>query len=172
MQCVFFLLPFPFPFPENELGISSTGRLVDMATETEKNSSDPNLPHLLLILPFPEPVDLLDRIRQNHPQFKITYRHVPFTDTPFIADIKIPKGMLIAKCMDQFLRGPCGLLITQYLKFHQNYITMLQFLGQCPCSRNPKRTAQILVLAPLEPFDLSCIDFLSEFIQFFTAGSV
>ena len=82
-----------------------TGRLIDMATETEKFLSDPNRPHLLLILPFPEPVDILDRIRQNHPQFKITYRHVPYTDTPFIADTKIPKGMLIAKCMDPLPRS-------------------------------------------------------------------
>ena len=155
-----------------------TERLIDMATETEKNISDPNLPHLLLILPFPEPADILDRIRQNHPQFKITYRHVPYTDTPFIADIKIPKGKLIAKCMDPLphssfvARGPCRLLTTQCLEFHQNYITMLRFLEQCRCSRNPKRTAQILVPAPLEPFDLSSIDSLSEFIQLFTAGSV
>lgn len=96
---------FLFPFLENELRISSvTGRLIDMATETE-NSSDPNFPHLLLILPFREPVDILDRIKQNHPHFKITYHHVPYTDTPFIADTEIPKG-------SSFNR-PCGLLTTQ-----------------------------------------------------------
>lgn len=58
-----------------------------------ENSSDSKSPHLVLALPYREPVAILDRLRKNHPQFKITYRQITHSKSPFIVDTEIPKGM-------------------------------------------------------------------------------
>ena len=34
--------------------------------------------HLLVILPFPEPTKIFERIKRNHPQIKITFRRLQF----------------------------------------------------------------------------------------------
>jgi hypothetical protein len=43
---------------------------------------------LLCVLPFPEPADIISRIRKNHPRIKIIYRHITFTS--FKAPIEVP----------------------------------------------------------------------------------
>lgn len=48
--------------------------------------------HLLVILPFPEPKDIFDRIRKNHPHLKITFRMLLYNDTPWNAREAIPRG--------------------------------------------------------------------------------
>lgn len=56
--------------------------------------------HLLAILPFPEPTEIFDRIKKNHPHIKITYRHLVFgTFDQGLQDI--PKG-------DVGLSRPCS----------------------------------------------------------------
>ena len=47
--------------------------------------------HLLIILPFPEPTELLERIEKNHPHIEITYRNLHFMN--FDDGVKeIPQG--------------------------------------------------------------------------------
>lgn len=58
-----------------------------------ENSSDSKSPHLVLALPYREPVAILDRLRKNHPQFKITYRQITHSKSPFIVDTEIPKEL-------------------------------------------------------------------------------
>ena len=52
---------------------------------------DPKPENLLVILPFPEPVDIFERIRKNHPHIQITFRRLAFGT--FDEGLKeIPKG--------------------------------------------------------------------------------
>ena len=52
---------------------------------------DPQPENLLVILPFPEPVDIFERIKKNHPQIRITFRRLAFGT--FDEGLKeIPKG--------------------------------------------------------------------------------
>ena len=52
---------------------------------------EPATEHLLIILPFPEPTKLVERIKKNHPQFVITYKNLSFVN--FEDGVKeIPKG--------------------------------------------------------------------------------
>ncbi len=49
--------------------------------------------HLLFILPFPEPTEIVERIKKNHPQIDITYRNLSFVN--FEDGVKeIPKGVV------------------------------------------------------------------------------
>lgn len=50
--------------------------------------------HLLVILPFREPVEALERIKKNHPNIEITFKNLRFTDTPWKGVEDIPKGKL------------------------------------------------------------------------------
>jgi hypothetical protein len=49
---------------------------------------------LLCVLPFPEPADIISRIRENHPRIKVVYRYIRFTS--FAAPIgpidDVPEG--------------------------------------------------------------------------------
>ncbi|SLM39158.1 NAD(P)-binding domain [Lasallia pustulata] len=49
--------------------------------------------HLLVILPFPEPTEIFDRIRKNYPHIKITFRMLLFTDSPWEGREEIPKEL-------------------------------------------------------------------------------
>ncbi|KAL9128039.1 MAG: hypothetical protein Q9217_003203 [Psora testacea] len=46
--------------------------------------------HLLVILPFPEPTEILERIKKNHPYIRITFKRLLFTDTPSDGSQTIP----------------------------------------------------------------------------------
>jgi len=51
--------------------------------------------HLLFILPFPEPTEIVERIKKNHPQIDITYRNLSFVN--FEDGVKeIPKGGVLS----------------------------------------------------------------------------
>ena len=53
--------------------------------------------HLLVILPFAEPVGIFERIKKNHPDIKITYRNLHFVN--FEDGVKeIPKGRNAYQC--------------------------------------------------------------------------
>ena len=54
----------------------------------------PKPEHLLVILPFREPVEALERIEKNHPNIEITFKNLRFTDTPWKGVEDIPKGKL------------------------------------------------------------------------------
>lgn len=54
----------------------------------------PKPEHLLVILPFREPVEALERIKKNHPHIEITFKNLHFTDTPWKGVEDIPKGKL------------------------------------------------------------------------------
>ena len=47
---------------------------------------------LLVILPFREPVEALERIKKKHPNIEITFKNLRFTDTPWKGVEDIPKG--------------------------------------------------------------------------------
>lgn len=47
--------------------------------------------YMLLVLPAPEPVDILERIRKEHPQIRITYHQTTFTKV-FQKEEDIPRG--------------------------------------------------------------------------------
>lgn len=47
---------------------------------------------LLIILPFPEPKAIVERIERNHPNINITYRELHFADTPWRAEDEVPEG--------------------------------------------------------------------------------
>ncbi|KAL9043565.1 MAG: hypothetical protein Q9214_003253 [Letrouitia sp. 1 TL-2023] len=49
--------------------------------------------HLLVLLPFPEPTAIFDRIRKNHPNVKITFRQILFTITPWNAATAVPPSL-------------------------------------------------------------------------------
>lgn len=52
---------------------------------------EPTTEHLLIILPFPEPTEIVERIKKNHPHIDITYRNLTFVN--FEDAVKeIPKG--------------------------------------------------------------------------------
>jgi hypothetical protein len=48
--------------------------------------------NLLVILPFREPTEIFERIKKNHPQIKITFKRLVFTDTPWKGVEDIPQG--------------------------------------------------------------------------------
>ena len=50
--------------------------------------------HLLVILPFKEPTDVFERIKKNHPNIKITFRSLLFTNSPWKGDEEIPEGLI------------------------------------------------------------------------------
>ena len=54
----------------------------------------PKTEHLLVILPFREPVEALERIKRKYPHIEITFRSLRFTDTPWKGVADIPKGKL------------------------------------------------------------------------------
>lgn len=142
-----------------------------MTLKTLETPSDTNPPHLLLFLPYREPVDVLDRIRKNHPQLKITYRQLRFSDSsenPWQVVTEIPRGTMTAR---NHLTRSCRGLTFHDFAIRQNYFTMLQFLRHCPCSRHPRRTLPTLVLRPSNPLTSVSLTF-PEFIQLFSAGLV
>lgn len=48
--------------------------------------------HLLFILPFPEPTEIFERIKRNHPHIKITYQNLRFVK--FENGLKkVPRGL-------------------------------------------------------------------------------
>ena len=47
----------------------------------------------LVIMPFEEPTKIFDRIRKNHPNIKITFKSLLFTNTPWIGKEAIPEGL-------------------------------------------------------------------------------
>lgn len=51
----------------------------------------PKPEHLLVILPFKEPVEIFDRIRKNHPNIRITFRSLLYTSTPWKGMEEIPE---------------------------------------------------------------------------------
>lgn len=48
--------------------------------------------HMLVILPFPEPTAILNRIRKNHPHIRTTFRNLTFHETPWKGVQEIPRG--------------------------------------------------------------------------------
>lgn len=50
----------------------------------------PKLEHLLVILPFDPPTAILDRIRRRHPNIRITFHQLQFTDTPWKGRSQVP----------------------------------------------------------------------------------
>ncbi|KAL8740423.1 MAG: hypothetical protein Q9190_006872 [Brigantiaea leucoxantha] len=53
-------------------------------------SRDPPSDHLLVVLPFPEPTAIFNRIRRRFPTLKITYYRLLFTSTPWIPATRVP----------------------------------------------------------------------------------
>lgn len=64
--------------------------------------------HLLVILPFPEPTEIFDRIRKNYPHIKITFRMLLFTDSPWEGREEIPKGCLTGAAAGSVLAANVG----------------------------------------------------------------
>jgi len=50
---------------------------------------------LLVIIPFAEPTAILERIKRNHPNIRITFRRLLFMDTPWEHAAEIPNSQLI-----------------------------------------------------------------------------
>lgn len=48
--------------------------------------------HLLIIIPYNEPTTIIERIKKNHPNIKITFRQLHVTDTLWKAATAIPPG--------------------------------------------------------------------------------
>jgi len=51
--------------------------------------------HLLVLIPFIEPTAILERIKKNHPNIKITFRRLLTSDTPWKGAAAVPQGQLI-----------------------------------------------------------------------------
>lgn len=47
-------------------------------SDTEKKDEDKEKEHLLILLPFPEPREVVDRLRSKHPGLRVTFRQVGF----------------------------------------------------------------------------------------------
>jgi hypothetical protein len=49
---------------------------------------------LLCVLPFPEPADIIARIRENHPHVKVVYHQINFTNFKSPIDVAnaVPEG--------------------------------------------------------------------------------
>lgn len=71
----------------------ASSRLASLAS-TVAMGGGPKPEHLLVILPFREPVEALERIKKNHPHIEITFKNLHFTDTPWKGVEDIPKGKL------------------------------------------------------------------------------
>lgn len=52
----------------------------------------PKTEHLLVIVPFPEPTEIFDRIRKKYPHIKITFQMGLFNEPPWKIQEEIPKG--------------------------------------------------------------------------------
>ena len=52
---------------------------------------DAKAEHLLITLPFPEPTTIIERIKKNHPNIKVTFRNLSAAN-PFAKDQGIPDG--------------------------------------------------------------------------------
>ena len=52
--------------------------------------------HLLMILPFPEPTELIKSIQAKHPQLKITYHQVSYGAVPWVAERGGPDGKALS----------------------------------------------------------------------------
>jgi hypothetical protein len=48
--------------------------------------------HLLFLLPFPEPHEILDKLRKKHPKLTIVYRSVYFSQGTFGEGDPVPEG--------------------------------------------------------------------------------
>ncbi|MCJ1459090.1 hypothetical protein MMC28_009467 [Mycoblastus sanguinarius] len=48
--------------------------------------------NLLVILPFREPTEIFERIKKNHPNIRITFQSLAFTDTPWKGIEDVPRG--------------------------------------------------------------------------------
>ncbi len=49
--------------------------------------------YMLLVLPMPEPADILERIRKEHPQIRISYHQTTFRKV-FQEEEDIPRGKI------------------------------------------------------------------------------
>lgn len=68
----------------------ASSRLQRLLSSFEMGGGDKQ-EHLLCTLPFPEPKEILDRIRKNYPHCKVTYKQL--TAAPFAADQGIPDDL-------------------------------------------------------------------------------
>lgn len=73
----------------------ATTRLAKIASSLPSMGGGPESKpeDLLVILPFQEPTEAFDRIKKNHPNTKITFKSLLFTDTPWKGQEEIPKGL-------------------------------------------------------------------------------
>lgn len=63
---------------------SATARLSALTSAIMGDVSSKKEEVLLCVLPFPEPADIIARIRENHPYVKVVYRQIT------LASIKAP----------------------------------------------------------------------------------
>ena len=82
-----------------ETSIASS-RLASLAS-TVTMGGGPKPEHMLVILPFREPVGVFDRIRRDHPHIKITYRNLLFTASPWKGIEDVPPGKVTQASMIQ-----------------------------------------------------------------------
>ena len=73
----------------------ASSRLASLASTIAMGGGGPKPEHLLVILPFREPVEELERIKRKHPNIEVTFRSLRFTDTPWKGIEEIPKGKLV-----------------------------------------------------------------------------
>ncbi len=79
----------------NPASVLGTNQLAILAPTIEMGGGPDVKPeHLLIIIPFNEPTTIIERIKKNHPNIKITFRQLQFADTPWKAATAIPSGQL------------------------------------------------------------------------------
>jgi len=73
---------------------SATARLSTLTSIVMGDASFMKEEFLLCVLPFPEPTDIIARIRKNHPYFKVVYRQINFTSfkSPIEVADAVPEG--------------------------------------------------------------------------------
>lgn len=157
-------LPIQLQSPQHPSHIHSeatiaTLRLTQIASSlTMGGGPEQKAEHLLVILPFPEPTEIFDRMRKNHPQLKITFRMLLYSDTPWKAREAIPKGGVDScRCRRRSVKSAyqSHWRLTSSTRGQQKSTTMLQYLLHSRRFPRRRKIALTSVRLPCRPLPSS-----------------
>ena len=90
--------------------------------------------HLLVILPFPEPTEIFERVKKNHPHITIVFRRLAFAT--FDEGLQeIPKGgvCLFSRCVKHTTKEVPLLILSRFTELYHD-ATILVTLSTLPKS--------------------------------------
>ena len=82
--------------------------------------------HLVIILPFPRPDAVIERIQRNHPHIRVSFHYLPFGTTLWTGESEIPPGNLQVTFL-LFLQATCVTRCTRVEMSHTTDINNAPF---------------------------------------------